>query len=495
MTLVRQAFAWITCFAMLLGLSPVSAAEMIQQQQSAAPQQAPATDQNTAPDDNYAPLTADELDGVVAPIALYPDALVAQVLGAASFPDQITDAAFYLRDHADLKGEALGQAVDGQDWDPAVKALTQFPTVLDQLARNLAWTSTLGEAATMQQADVMAAVQRMRTKAQAAGNLKSSSEIKVVQESPQTIVIQPANPQVIYVPQYNPTVVYGPPVVVPSYTYYPPPNVAATAIISFGAGIAIGAALSGGCGGWGWGWGCWGMGWGGNTIIYNRNVYYGNPYWRGGYYPPYRPGYPSYGRPPYYRPPGYHPPPGGGRPPGYRPPPNGGKPPNGGRPPNPPGNGRPPYQPGKPGQPGNPGGGRPPGGGNPGGGRPPGNGNPGGGNPGGGRPPGGGNPGGGKPPTIQPVPTPQPGKPGQPSTRPTPGRPTTQPAPSKPTIQPAPSTRPSTQPNRGYPQPSKPAGPSIQPAPKPTAMSSGGRPASTRGNQSMNSSRGGGRPK
>ena len=477
MTLFRQIFAWVTCFAMLLEFSPVSAAEMIQQQSAAAQQSA---DQNStvAPDDNYAPLTADELDGVVAPIALYPDALVAQVLGAASFPDQITDASFYLRDHPNLKGDALGQAVDGQDWDPAVKALTQFPTVLDQLARNLAWTSTLGEAATTQRGDVMAAIQRMRTKAQAAGNLKSSSEIKVVQESPQTIVIQPANPQVIYVPQYNPTVVYGPPIIVPSYTYYPPPNVATTAIISFGAGIAIGAAISGGCGGWGWGWGCWGMGWGGNTIIYNRNVYYGNPYWRGGYYPPYRPGYPSYGRPPYYRPPGYRPPPSGGRPPGYRPPPSGGKPPSGGRPPNPPGNGRPPYQPGKP-NPGNPGGGRPPGGGNPGGGKPPS-----GGNPGGGRPPGGGNPGGGKPPTIQPVPTPQPGRPGQPSTRPAPGNPTTQPVPTP---------RPSTQPNRGYPQPAKPAGPSIQPAPQNNgAMSSGGRAASVRGNQSLNSSGGGG---
>lgn len=477
MTLFRQIFAWVTCFAMLLEFSPVSAAEMIRQQ-SAAAQQAADQNSNAAPDDNYAPLTADELDGVVAPIALYPDALVAQVLGAASFPDQITDASFYLRDHPNLKGDALGQAVDGQDWDPAVKALTQFPTVLDQLARNLAWTSTLGEAATTQRGDVMAAIQRMRTKAQAAGNLKTSSEIKVVQESPQTIVIQPANPQVIYVPQYNPTVVYGPPIVVPSYTYYPPPNVATTAIISFGAGIAIGAAISGGCGGWGWGWGCWGMGWGGNTIIYNRNVYYGNPYWRGGYYPPYRPGYPSYGRPPYYRPPGYRPPPSGGRPPGYRPPPSGGKPPSGGRPPNPPGNGRPPYQPGKP-NPGNPGGGRPPGGGNPGGGKPPS-----GGNPGGGRPPGGGNPGGGKPPTIQPVPTPQPGRPGQPSTRPAPGNPTTQPVPTP---------RPSTQPNRGYPQPAKPAGPSIQPAPQNNgAMSSGGRAASVRGNQSLNSSGGGG---
>src|SRR5580700_11341984 len=204
--LLQKALAVLLSSLMVGTTIPAGAPPLQQQAPPAAQQQGPAPNQsgNGAPEDNYAPLTADELDGVVAPIALYPDALVAQVLGAASFPDQITDAAFYLRDHADLKGEALGQAVDGQDWDPAVKALTQFPTVLDQLARNLAWTSTLGEAATMQQADVMAAVQRMRTKAQAAGNLKSSSEIKVVQESPQTIVIQPANPQVIYVPQYNP---------------------------------------------------------------------------------------------------------------------------------------------------------------------------------------------------------------------------------------------------------------------------------------------------
>ncbi|MGC1385837.1 MAG: DUF3300 domain-containing protein [Candidatus Acidiferrales bacterium] len=480
MTLFKQAFASLTSFALIVGLSPVSAAELLQQQ--AAAQQAPGNDQNSnvAPEDNYAPLTAEELDGVVAPIALYPDALVAQVLGAASFPDQITDASFYLRDHPDLKGDALAQSVDGQDWDPAVKALTQFPTVLDQLARNLAWTSTLGEASAMQQSDVMAAIQRMRAKAYESGNLKSSSEIKVVQQAPQTIVIQPANPQVIYVPQYNPTVIYGAPVVVPSYTYYPPSSVATTAIISFGAGIAIGAALSSGCGGWGWGWGCWGTNWGGNTIVFNRNVYYGNPYWRGGYYRPYRPGYPSYGRPPYYRPPSHPPghgrPPGNGRPP--NPPPGGGRPPTGGRPPNPPGNGRPPYVPGQP-NPGNPGKPNPgnPGKPNPGnpGTRPPGN-----------RP---------SPPTIQPVPTPQPGKPG---TRPSPGAPSTRPSPGTPTAQPMPSTRPSTQPNRGYPQ-TKPSGPAPTPSAQPGAFSSGSRPASVRGNQSLNSSNGGanrgGKPK
>src|SRR5580700_7853235 len=169
--------------------------------------------------EEYAPLTADELDALVAPIALYPDALVAQVLGAATYPYEIVDAAFWMKDNSTLTGEALAKAVDEQSWDPAVKALTQFPSVLENLAKNLAWTSALGEASSMQQQDVMAAIQRMRAKAYAAGNLKSGPEIKVVQETPQTIVIQPANPQIVYVPVYSPTVIYGGPIVVPGYTY------------------------------------------------------------------------------------------------------------------------------------------------------------------------------------------------------------------------------------------------------------------------------------
>ncbi len=135
----------------------------------------------------------------------------------------------------------------------------------------------------------MAAVQRMRAKAYAAGNLKSGPQIKVVQESPQTIIIQPSNPQVVYVPAYNPTVVYGAPIVVPGYSSA---DMAAAAIISFGVGIAVGAMVRGSCCGWGW-WG-WGTNWRGNTIIYNRNVYIGNSYWRGGYYGGSRPGYPAY---------------------------------------------------------------------------------------------------------------------------------------------------------------------------------------------------------
>ena len=158
------------------------------------------TSSTQAAPEEYAPLTADELDGLVAPIALYPDALVAQVLGAATFPYEIVDAAFWMKDNSSLTGEALAKAVDQQSWDPAVKALTQFPSVLNNLAKNLAWTSALGEASATQQQDVMDAIQRMRAKAQAAGTLKSGTEIKVIQEAPQTIVIQPANPQIVYVP-------------------------------------------------------------------------------------------------------------------------------------------------------------------------------------------------------------------------------------------------------------------------------------------------------
>ena len=157
----------------------------------------------------------------MAPIALYPDSLVAQVLGAATFPDQVATANNWLQQNSNLTGPTLMQAVDGQPWDPSVKALTQFPSVLDNMAKNLSWTSALGEAYHTQAADVMSAVQFLRAKAQAAGNLKSGSQIVVVQQSPQTIVIQSANPQVVYVPVYNPAVVYGTPYVYPAYVAPP----------------------------------------------------------------------------------------------------------------------------------------------------------------------------------------------------------------------------------------------------------------------------------
>lgn len=241
-------------------------------------------------------LTASEIDALVAPIALYPDALVAQVLAASTYPNEVAEADQWLKDNASLQGQALMEAVNNQAWDPSVQALTQFPSVLDNMANNLSWTSALGSAYYNQSADVMASVQRLRAQAQAAGNLKSNSQVTVVQQAPQTIVIQPTNPQVVYVPTYNPTVVYGTP-------YYPPGYstgaLVATGLISFGVGVAVGAAISGGC--CGWGWNSWGMGWHGGTVVYNRNVYVsrsniyagGNRYYNGNWArpTPYNPNY------------------------------------------------------------------------------------------------------------------------------------------------------------------------------------------------------------
>ncbi len=225
--------------------------------------------------------SASQLDELVAPIALYPDALVAQVLAGSTFPDQIVQANTWLQANSSLNDAQRADQVNNQSWDPSVKALTQFPSVLNNMATNLSWTSALGDAFYNQQADVMASVQRLRKQAKAAGNLKSTSQQTVTTETQsgqQVIVIQPASPTVVYVPTYNPTVVYGTP-------YYPPGYSTAalvtSSIISFGAGIAIGAAISGG-----WGWNSWGCGWHGGSVTYNRNVYVSNSnvYRNGGYY-------------------------------------------------------------------------------------------------------------------------------------------------------------------------------------------------------------------
>jgi hypothetical protein len=231
-----------------------------------------------------APMSTNELQSLVAPIALYPDSLVAQILTAATFPDQVAIANYWLEQNKSLTGSALMQAVDKQSWDPSVKALTEFSSVLDNMAKNLTWTSSLGEAYHNQQTEVMSAIQTLRAQAKAKGNLKSSSQITVVQQSPQTIVIQPANPQIVYVPQYNPTVVYGTPYVVPGYVApaYTAGDVAAAGIIGFGAGIAVGAMMSGGC--CSWGYSSWSCGWHGTAVVYHGGAYYGNAGWHGGYY-------------------------------------------------------------------------------------------------------------------------------------------------------------------------------------------------------------------
>jgi hypothetical protein len=270
-TIAKQFLSTAMCFLLVLTTAPFEAGAQEPAQQAA--QQPPAGYSGQG-----APLTAEEIQGLVAPIALYPDSLVAQLLGAATFPDQIDAAAGWLQQNQSLTGNNLMKAVDQQPWDPSVKALTQFPSVLDNLAKNLSWTSALGEAYHTQAGDVMTAVQTLRAKAQAAGNLKSGSQITVVQQSPQTIVIQPANPQVVYVPTYNPTVVYGYPYVTPGYSAA---AVATTAVVAFGVGIAVGAMMSGG---YGWGYSSWNCNWHSTTVVYRGGSYYGNAAWHGGYY-------------------------------------------------------------------------------------------------------------------------------------------------------------------------------------------------------------------
>jgi hypothetical protein len=215
-------------------------------------------------------LSADQLDSLVAPIALYPDPLLSQTLVASTYPLEVIQLQQWLTKNKDLKEKELTEAVKKQEWDPSIQAMAALPDVVKQLADNIKWTTDLGNAFLAQQSDVMDAVQRMRKKAKEAGNLKSTEQQKVESKKVETkeattkevIVIQQANPEVIYVPTYSPVVVYGPPVypyppiVYPSAGYY-----AAGMAISFGVGMAMGAA-------WNGGWG-WGAGWGHNDIDIN----------------------------------------------------------------------------------------------------------------------------------------------------------------------------------------------------------------------------------
>jgi hypothetical protein len=230
---------------------------------------------NKAAPTKAAPKSESELRALVAPIALYPDNLVGEVLAASTFPDQVAVANYWVQQHKDLKGKALVQAADKQSWNASVKALTQFPQVLNNMAKSLTWTSQLGEAYHNRRSEVMAAIQTLRKQAKDAGHLKSTSHMKVEQQNPQTIVIEPANPQVVYVPEYNPAVIYGVPYTTPGYTGA---DVAAASAISFGAGIALGALAGGG-----WGWNSWGCNWSGGTVNFNHNTFVGNTAWHGGY--------------------------------------------------------------------------------------------------------------------------------------------------------------------------------------------------------------------
>jgi hypothetical protein len=215
----------------------------------AATTAAPAT--AAAPADGT--FAADQLEQLVAPIALYPDALLTQILMAATYPLEVVQADRFVRENPELKEDALDKALLEQDWDPSVKSLCAFPDVLKQMSENLDWTQDLGDAFLGQQSEVMDTVQRMRGKAYEAGNLKSTEQQVVTQQPDQIIVIEPADPEVIYVPTYSSTVVYGG-WSYPSYyyppMYYPPP--AGYGFMAFSFGVAFGAAVWGDCN-WGWG--------------------------------------------------------------------------------------------------------------------------------------------------------------------------------------------------------------------------------------------------
>jgi Protein of unknown function (DUF3300) len=208
------------------------------------------------------PETTAQLQQLVAPIALYPDELVAQILAASTYPTQLEAADRWLQQHSNLQGEQLAAAVDQQMWDPSVKALTAFPSVVSNLDRNISWTTALGEAYVNQQQDVLDAVQVMRRRAEDAGNLQSTPQQSVTTQG-STIVIEPAIPNTCYLPTYDPWIVYGAPIpVYPGYFYAPwygGPYVA------FGPGIGLGFF-----GGFGWGWPAWGFNWGRRVVVFNR---------------------------------------------------------------------------------------------------------------------------------------------------------------------------------------------------------------------------------
>jgi Protein of unknown function (DUF3300) len=214
-------------------------------------------------------IPSDQLDSLVAPVALYPDPLLAQVLAASTYPLEIIQLQQWLGQDQNkaLKDKQLADAVAKQPWDPSVQGLAALPDVVKRLADDIAWTTDLGNAFLAQQTDVMDAVQRMRKKAQEKGNLKTTEQQKVetqTVENKQVIVIEQANPQVIYVPSYDPVIVYGPAIYPYPPIYYPPAwYYPAGLAISFGVGMMMGAFWAGG-----WGWGC---GWGGNNVTINNN--------------------------------------------------------------------------------------------------------------------------------------------------------------------------------------------------------------------------------
>jgi uncharacterized membrane protein YgcG len=247
--------------------------------------------------------TEADLEELVAPIALYPDSLVAQILAGSQYPTQIVEADRFVQQNSAMSASQLSAAAASQDWNPSVVALTNFPSVLHNMDQNLSWSSALGEAYYNDPSGVMNAVQVMRDRAYQAGTLKTTPQqtvtvtngttTTVTSSGNQTIVIQPANPQVVYVPTYNPTTVYGAPAEV--YPGYSSTDLLAASLLSFGAGIAVGSLISN----------AWGCNWGGGNIVYNNNVWYGhNNIWGPNRWGPYNPYHPYNPYNPYHP---YHP--------------------------------------------------------------------------------------------------------------------------------------------------------------------------------------------
>jgi hypothetical protein len=234
---------------------------------ASAPRAIGQADQVAATPVQAAQQTPEQLQQLVAPIALYPDALVAQILAASTYPDQVVEADRWMQQHTNLQGDQLGQEVNKQPWDPSVKALTEFPSVLANMDKNLSWTSSLGDAYFNQQQALMDAVQVMRRDAENSGNLRSTAQQTVTTQG-QTIIIQPANPETVYVPEYDPWLVYGTPIGVwPGWYSYPGLFIGGPGLY-FGTGFGIGFF-----GGYGWGWHNWNPDWRHHTIDYNHNTY------------------------------------------------------------------------------------------------------------------------------------------------------------------------------------------------------------------------------
>ena len=222
-------------------------------------------------DEDVTKIPNEKLDALVAPIALYPDPLLAQTLAASTYPLEVIQLQQWMANNKYLKDQALADAVQKQPWDPSVQAMAAFPDVAKMLGDNIAWTTDLGNAFLAQQADVMDAVQRMRAIAQGNGNLKTTPEQTVqtqtVEGGEQAIIIEPGDPEMVYVPSYNPTVVYGDAAYAYPTLYYASPAYYRTgAALAFGAGVALRAAWGGN-----WGYGCkWANG--------DININYNNKY-------------------------------------------------------------------------------------------------------------------------------------------------------------------------------------------------------------------------